>query len=131
MSVSLISSVAIGQDSPKVQVQVTDLMGTQIGPLKLTAVSAKEMSNGNSILNNEAFSVTKQGANTVYEFDIMALKPKRGFYEMVLNAEGGNAKLVGNKGATLTFKVLSTVNLLEVEAGTVDADQSVAPNLKK
>ena len=68
---------------------------------------------------------------SVFELDIMSLKPARGFYKLTLNAEGSDSRLVGHQNAVLTVKVLTSVKLEDVEFGTADADQSTPPSFKK
>ncbi|KAB7503151.1 Dolichyl-diphosphooligosaccharide--protein glycosyltransferase subunit 2 [Armadillidium nasatum] len=120
VAITLASSVAVSVDSPKIQ-----------EALKLTAISATDEKDGKSIVTNKPLTKVAN-EKSLYELDVMSAKPTRGFYTLILNAEGGSGgRLVGNTGASLTFKVLSAVALQDVEIGTADSDQSTSPSLNK
>lgn len=130
VSITLASNVAVSSEEPKVQVRVTDLVGSSLGPLKLTAESATREAD-EAVVISKAQLTAVEGADGVFEMDVMSLAPARGFYKLLLTAHASDSRLVGHSKATLTFKVLTAISLEDVEIGTGDADQSTAASMSK
>ena len=63
----------------------------------------------------------------------MSTNPGKGVYRVALSASASPAdsRLVGNVGTVVVVKVLTRMNIEEVEIGTADSDQSTATKLKK
>lgn len=131
VSISLSSSVAVSADQPKIQVSVTDLLGNSIGAgIKVVAETVTK-EDDKSVLSSNVNLVAVKEPKNVFEFDVMKNKPGRGFYKVSITATGNDKRLVGNVGAIFRFKVLTSISVEKIEFGTVDADQSAAPALKK
>ena len=127
---SLASPPAVSDKSPKVKVQITDVMGNDLGPMTVQVDSAMRQSDGAVIMSKNKM---KELGSGLYEVDLMAVKPGKGFYELTLTSTPAkaNAKLAGNEGAVLLVKVLGTITLEGVEIGVADADQSTQAKLSK
>ena len=128
VAITLASQPAVSESSPKVKVQITDVMGNDLGPMNVQVDSAMRQSDGAVVLSK---SKMKEAGSTFYEVDLMAVKPGKGFYEITLTGTPSktNSKLAGNEGAVLLVKVLGTVSVENVEIGIADADQSTAAKL--
>ncbi|XP_071515483.1 dolichyl-diphosphooligosaccharide--protein glycosyltransferase subunit 2 isoform X2 [Panulirus ornatus] len=130
VAITLASNVAVSAEAPQVQVRVTDLKGSSLGPLKVTADSATCDSDEVVIISKEILTPLST-ADGVYELDVMSRGPERGFYRLVVSVDASDMRLVGHSAAQLTFKVLTAIDIQGVEIGTADSDQSTAPNLQK
>ncbi|XP_068247232.1 dolichyl-diphosphooligosaccharide--protein glycosyltransferase subunit 2 isoform X1 [Palaemon carinicauda] len=130
VAITLASNVAVSAEAPSVQVRVTDLMGRSLGPLKVSADSATRESDEVVIISKEVLTPLSDSEG-VFELDVMSRQPERGFYQLVVSAGASDSRLVGHTAAQLTFKVLTAINIENVEFGTADADQSTAPSLQK
>lgn len=130
VSVSLASAPTVSESSPKVKVQVTDLLGQSLGKMDVVVESAMRQSDGAVVM---AKSKMTSLSDTMYESDMMKAKPGKGFYELTINAipAKADARLVGNEGAVLLVKALGTIAIEGVEVGVADADQSTAPKTTK
>ena len=86
-------------------------------------------SDGAVILSKQ--KIKESSTSTIYEIDLMASKPGRGFYELRVTATPSktNLNLIGNEGAILLVKVLGSITLENVGIGVADADQSTATKL--
>ncbi|XP_042210063.1 dolichyl-diphosphooligosaccharide--protein glycosyltransferase subunit 2-like isoform X2 [Homarus americanus] len=130
VAITLASNVAVSAEAPQVQVRVTDLKGSSLGPLKVTADSATRVADEVVIISKEPLTPLST-ADGVYELDVMSRGPDRGFYRLVVSVDASDSRLVGHSAAQLTFKVLTAIDIQGVEIGTADSDQSTAPNLQK
>ena len=128
VAMTLASQPSVSEQSPNVQVQVTDVMGGDLGSMAVQVDSAMRQSDGAVVMSKS--KMANKGAG-IYEVNLMSAKPGKGFYELTLTATPtkANSKLAGNEGAVLTVKVLGTISLENVELGIVDADQSTAPKM--
>lgn len=128
VAITLASPPAVSEGSPTVKVQVTDVMGGDLGPMTVQIDSAMRQDDGAVIMSK---SKMKAQEATFYEVDLMAVKPGKGFYELTLTAQPSkaNEKLAGNEAAMLLVKVLGSIDVDKVEIGIGDADQSTAPKL--
>ena len=91
--------------------------------------SAMRKSDGAVILSKQ--KIKESSTSTIYEIDLMASKPGRGFYELrvTVTPSKTNLNLIGNEGAILLVKVLGSITLENVGIGVADADQSTATKL--
>ena len=130
VAITLASPPAVSDNSPTVKVQVTDVMGGDLGPMTVQIDSAMRQDDGAVIMSKSKMKALKEEA-TFYEVDLMAVKPGKGFYELTLTAQPSkaNEKLAGNEAAMLLVKVLGSIDIDKVEIGVGDADQSTAPKL--
>jgi len=130
VSSSVVDLAAVSQASPTLKVSVTDLLGGAVpGGVSVTADAIVAEGSGAPIA--EGVVLKQVAGGSVFELDVMALKPARGFYSLTLSSTGADKRLVGNAKTKLRFKVLSSVSLENVKFGTADVDQSSAPALKK
>ena len=88
-------------------------------------------SDGAVILSKQ--KIKESSTSTIYEIDLMASKPGRGFYELKVTVtpskSTSNLDFIGNEGAILLVKVLGSITLENVGIGVADADQSSATKL--
>merc|ERR1711988_230425 len=128
VAITLASQPSVSDASPKVKVQITDVMGGDLGAMDVQVDSAMRQSDGAVVMSK---SKMKAAAGSFYEIDLMAVKPGKGFYELTMTSTPTkeNKKLAGNEGAVLLVKVLGTIALENVEIGIADADQSTAPKM--
>lgn len=132
VSVTLASQSTVSESIPMVRIRVSDLLGRALGKMDVTVESAMRSSDGLTIMSNTKMSESKDD-HTVYEVDMMMVKPARGFYDLTTNAvpKKSDERLVGNSGAMLKVKALSSISIEDVELGVGDADQSTAPKVNK
>merc|ERR1712110_90377 len=99
VALTLASQPSVSDSSPKVKVQITDVMGGDLGPMTVQIDSAMRQSDGAVVMSKS--KMNPSGAPTFYEIDLMAVKPGKGFYELTLTStpSKANAKLTGNEGA--------------------------------
>lgn len=129
VTISLDSPSSVSEASPKVRVRVSDLLGNSLGKMDVVVESAMRQSDGAVILANSKMA---DAGNGIFEIDMLAAKPGRGFYELTVTASpvGGNKDaLAGNSGAVLLVKALTQVNVDNVELGVADSDQATAPKM--
>jgi len=132
VAVTNAQSSVISEAAPNVQVKITDLLGKSLGKMDVVIESAMKTSDGSTIL--EKIKMTPvSGDDSAYQVDMFAAKPGRGFYELVITATPAKAdeRLVGNTGAILSVKAVSTITLDDIELGIGDVDQSVAAKTHK
>jgi len=129
VAITLASQPSVSEANPNVKVQITDVMGGDLGPMTVQIDSAMRQTDGAVVMSKSQMKASD--VPTLYEIDLMAVKPGKGFYKLTLTGtpSKANAKLAGNEGAVLLVKVLGTVALENVEIGIADADQSTAPKM--
>jgi len=129
VALTLASQPSVSESSPKVSVQITDVMGGDLGPMTVQIDSAMRQDDGAVVMSKSKMKASESAS--FYEIDLMAVKPGKGFYELTLTSTPTkpNSKLAGNEGAVLLVKVLGTISLENVEIGIADADQSTAPKM--
>ena len=129
VAITLASPPSVSDGSPTVKVQVSDVMGGDLGPMSVQIDSAMRQDDGAVIMSKSKMKAS--GEATFYEVDLMAVKPGKGFYELTLTAQPSkaNEKWAGNEAALLLVKVLGSIDIGKVEIGVGDADQSTAPKL--
>lgn len=121
------AATAISRDTPLLTVAVTDLKGGNPGELKVVLDSMSLVGGGKAVASSLPLKKV-EGAASLYQIDIMALKPPAGFYELKLTATPikGASKFVGNTGVLLTAKVLTTMSLKNVKLQILDSDQTTS-----
>jgi oligosaccharyltransferase complex subunit delta (ribophorin II) len=121
------ASNAISASSPKVQVRVSDVFGKSLGKMDVSVDSAMRQSDGAVIMAKTKMTPAASDA-MVFEVDMMASKPGRGFYELTLSAVPSKAddRLAGNTGAVVLIKALGDVVVTESEIGVGITDQSTS-----
>jgi len=124
VSASISSSIAVSDSQPKIQVTVTDLLGQSIP--QGVSVMADSITSETGRIELASNKPLKPVSSSVFELDVMAMKPERGFYNLVITAKGKDARLVGNEGFKLKFKVLSSFILENVKFGSGDIDQAAS-----
>lgn len=94
VTMSLVGSPSVSEQSPKVQIQVTDVMGNDLGAMTVQIDSAMRQSDGAVVLSKH--KMTDLG-NSKYEVDLMGAKPGKGFYELTVTSTPAktNARLAG------------------------------------
>ncbi|XP_064653150.1 dolichyl-diphosphooligosaccharide--protein glycosyltransferase subunit 2-like [Lineus longissimus] len=132
VAVTLASQVSISTKAPKVQVRVTNLLGSSLGKLTVTADSARHSGTDAVVLNKKQFTASSSD-NTLYELNFMDTKASRGFYKMTISATPAKAdsRLIGTAGAEVLVKVTTQVMIENVEIGVADKDQSSAAKTTK
>ena len=115
------------------QVRVTDILGKALGKMDVTVESAMRTSDGETVLAKTKMTAVAGSADGLYEVNMFTAGPGRGFYEETVNAVPAKPddRLVGNVGALVNVKVVSTVTLDGVELSIGDADGSVAAKTQK
>ncbi|CAL1297560.1 unnamed protein product [Larinioides sclopetarius] len=124
VAVTLASNSALSDENPNIQVRITNVLGASLGPLTVTADSAKRLDDDAIVMNKKAFQVVK-GSDILYTLNFMDIKPLRGFYTVSINAVPSKAdpKLIGNTGAQINVKVMTEVTVEGAEIGTAYTDQ--------
>nr|CAD7450391.1 unnamed protein product [Timema bartmani] len=134
VSITLASQAAVSLEQPQVTVKVSDLLGQPLSavPLTVTAESATRVGDDVVVLSKKKFEPVA-GDTSLYTVNLMVTKPERGFYKLTVSAAvpKPDPRLVGNIGASLAVKVLSSVAVENVEVGTTDADQTTQAKLAK
>merc|ERR1739844_174685 len=129
VAITLASQPSVSDGSPKVKVQITNVMGGDLGAMDVQVDSAMRQSDGAVVMSKSKMKAAESA--TFYEIDLMAVKPGKGFYELTMTSTPvkENKKLAGNEGAVLLVKVLGTIALENVEIGVADTDQSTGPKM--
>lgn len=130
VATSLSGSGALSKASPTVVVQVTDVLGSPLGPLSVLLNKAVRLLDSQVVVERKPFAPAKEDPS-LYVFNFVSNKPRRGFYQLSLNAVPVKAdnRLVGNTDAELSVKVLTDVEVVGLELGTADRDQTAAPKM--
>jgi len=126
--VSLASPAALSPRQPRLTVQVTDLLGRPLaGDLSLLAESATRLSDDAVVVSKSPFTPSKTD-KSMYELDMLASTPGRGFYRLVVSAKPSkpDGRLIGNTAAQLRVKVLTQMSIESVELAVADSDQATA-----
>ncbi|XP_078665506.1 dolichyl-diphosphooligosaccharide--protein glycosyltransferase subunit 2-like isoform X1 [Branchiostoma floridae x Branchiostoma belcheri] len=126
------SSMTVSSAQSKVQVRVSNVMSGALGKLTVKADSAERKEDGAVVLSNSALAANPRD-NTLYELDFLKTKAGRGFYtiEFSVTADKPDSRLIGLSGAQVEVKVVTTVNVEEVELALEDKDQSTPPRVTK
>lgn len=124
VAVTLASNSALSDENPNIQVRITNVLGASLGPLTVTADSAKRLDDDAVVISKKAFQPVK-GSDILYTLNFMDIKPLRGFYTISINAVPSKAdpKLIGNTGAQINVKVMTEVTVEGAEIGTAFTDQ--------
>ncbi|XP_040074114.3 dolichyl-diphosphooligosaccharide--protein glycosyltransferase subunit 2 [Ixodes scapularis] len=130
VAVTVSGSSALSARSPTVVVRLTDVLGAPLAPVSLLLNSAVRLSDGQTVLERKPFAPSKED-KTLYVYNFMSGKPRRGFYKLSLNAVPvqADARLLGNTNAEIQVKVLTEVEVVNLEVGTADRDQTAAPKM--
>jgi oligosaccharyltransferase complex subunit delta (ribophorin II) len=138
-------TLTTGEQASKIQVKVSTLMGSQLpgGVGAVTADQVNRPADGVVVMNKEAL---KQSASdkTLYELDLMKVKPNAGFYTVTLSvaektagassskdkAPAGQSKLVGLAPgqAKLDVKVSSELSVNNFNIAVIDGESSSTTN---
>ncbi|KAJ8898514.1 hypothetical protein PR048_003874 [Dryococelus australis] len=134
VAITLASQAAVSLEQPHVTVKVSNLLGQALStlPLTVTAESATRVGDEVVVLSKKKFEAVK-GDTSLYTVNLMETKPERGFYKLTVSAAlpKSDPRLVGNVGASLAIKVMTSVVVENVEVGTADADQTTQAKLSK
>ncbi|XP_077517846.1 oligosaccharide transferase delta subunit [Amblyomma americanum] len=130
VAISVSGSSALSKAAPTVVVQVTDLLGAPLGPLSVLLSKAVRLLDSQVIMERKPFAPAKEDPS-LYVYNFISNKPRRGFYKLSLNAVPvkADARLVGNADAEVNVKVLTDVEVVGLEIGTADRDQTAAPKM--
>ncbi|KAH6937385.1 hypothetical protein HPB50_027529 [Hyalomma asiaticum] len=130
VATSLSGSGALSKAAPTVVVQVTDVLGSPLGPLSVLLNKAIRLLDNQVVMERKPFAPAKEDPS-LYVYNFVSNKPRRGFYQLSLNAIPVKAdnRLVGNTDAELSVKVLTDVEVVGLEIGTADRDQTAAPKM--
>jgi len=132
LAVTLASTVSVSEKNPVVQVRVSTLTGKSLGKLTVTADSAKHFGDDAIILSKKQFTVSSSD-DSLYELDLMKVKPARGFYTISISItpQKADKRLLGTTGAEVEVKVTTQVAVENVEIGVADKDQSLPAKTTK
>lgn len=132
VAVTLFGGSALTAATPTVVVKVTNVMGQALGPLSVIMTNAVRLADDTAVLDRKPFAPSKED-QTLYVYNFMSSKPRRGFYKLSLTAMPVQAdeRLLGNTGAEVGVKVLTQVEIVNVEIGTSDREQTSAPKMEK
>lgn len=124
VAVTLASQSALSAENPSIRIRITDVLGTSLGPLAVTADSAKRVGDDTVLMTKKPFQAVKE-SNMLYTLNFLEKKPLRGFYVVSINAVPSKAdpKLIGNTGAQIDVKVMTEVTVENAEIGTLYRDQ--------
>jgi len=127
VAVSLASEVSVSNKKPVVQVRVSDLMGGSLGKVTVTADTARHLGDDAIVLSKKQFTPSSAD-QSLYEFDLLSVKPARGFYRILLSLvpTKPDARLIGTSGAEVEVKVTTQVAVETVEIGVADKEQGSA-----
>lgn len=130
VAMSVSGSSALSKAAPTVVVQVADVLGTPLGPLSVLLNKATRLRDNQTVLERKPFAPSKEDSS-LYVYNFISSKPRRGFYKLSLNAVPvkADARLVGNDNAEIAVKVLTDVEVIGLELGTADRDQTAAPKM--
>lgn len=131
VAVTVFGTSALSKASPTVVVRLTDVLGAPLGPLSVVLTSAVRLADEQVVLERKPFAPSKED-KSLYVLNMMSNKPRRGFYKLSLMASPiqSDARLLGNTEAELQVKVLTEVEVVNLELGTADRDQTVAPRME-
>lgn len=126
------AKATVSEATPSVQIRISDILGKALGKMDVTVESAMRTSDGETVLAKTKMTAVAAD-DGLYEVNMFKAEPGRGFYEMTVNAVPAKAddRMVGNVGALVGVKVVSTVTLDGVELSIGDADGSVAAKTQK
>jgi len=132
IAVTLASQVSVSDKSPTVQIRVSNLLGTSLGKLTVTADTARHVGDDAVVLSKKAFTASAKD-QSLYELDFLSVKPARGFYKISIssNPQQPDKRLIGTTGAEVEVKVTTQVTIENVEIGVADKDQSTAAKTTK
>ncbi|XP_055871466.1 dolichyl-diphosphooligosaccharide--protein glycosyltransferase subunit 2-like isoform X1 [Biomphalaria glabrata] len=127
VAVTLASPVAVTQTEPSVRVQVTDLLGGNLGEMTVTADSARHLEDGAVVLSKKQFSPSSAD-KSIFELNFLEAKPAKGFYKLTISVAPKKAdpRLIGTTGAEVEVKVTTKISIENVEIGVADKDQATA-----
>lgn len=128
---SLSGSMAISKADPFVKVGVSDLMSQSLGKLNVKAASVTSEADDETLASDQAFTSTSD--ETLYQLDLMKLKPAPGFFNIKLSATTTKpaSKLIGLSEGEVTVKVTTEVSVSNVEVLLVDREQSITAKTVK
>ncbi|XP_064480228.1 dolichyl-diphosphooligosaccharide--protein glycosyltransferase subunit 2-like [Ornithodoros turicata] len=132
VAVTVSGPSALTAASPTVVVKVTNVLGQPFGPLSVILSKAVRLVDDTAVLERKPFAPSKEDAS-LYVFNFMSSKPRRGFYKLNLNAVPiqTDARLLGNSDAEVEVKVMTQVEVVNLEIGTSDREQTSAPKMDK
>ncbi|XP_071041016.1 dolichyl-diphosphooligosaccharide--protein glycosyltransferase subunit 2 isoform X1 [Parasteatoda tepidariorum] len=124
VALTLASNSALSDENPNIQVRITNVLGSSLGPLTVTVDNAKRNGDDVVVMSKKAFQPVK-GSNILYTLNFLENKPLRGFYTVTISAVPSKAdpKLIGNAGAQISVKVMTEVTVEGAEIGTAYRDQ--------
>ncbi|KAK2165199.1 hypothetical protein LSH36_53g01001 [Paralvinella palmiformis] len=125
VAVTLVSSVSVSDKEPTVKIRISDLLGGSLGKVTVTADTARHVEDDAVIINKKQLKPAAS-QSSVYELDLMSVKPARGFYRIMLSLvpEAPDKHLIGTSGAEVEVKVITQVTIEQVEIGVADKEQS-------
>jgi oligosaccharyltransferase complex subunit delta (ribophorin II) len=128
IAVTLASPISVSTTSPTVQVRVSSLVGKSLGALTVTADTARHLGDDAVVLSKKPFTVSSSDPS-LYELDLMKVKPESGFYRIVISfasQQPADVKLIGTTGAEVEVKVTARVTVDGVEVIVADREHASA-----
>lgn len=132
VAMTLASNGALSVQNPVVKIRVTNILGESLGSLAVTADSALRLADDSTLFSKKVFTPV-QGDSSLYAFNFLESKPRRGFYTLTVSAVHSKPDLrfIGNTGAKIQVKVMTEIGVESVEVGIVDRDQATAAKTTK
>ncbi|CAH3149415.1 unnamed protein product, partial [Porites lobata] len=120
--VQLYGSPVVSDDQKMVKVRVTNVMDKALGKMTVTATSAED-TEGTTVLSNKVFTAGPED----YELNFMTSKPGPGVYTVNVGVKPHkeDKRLIGTTSGQVKVKVVTKVNVEDVELSVVDKEQNI------
>ncbi|KAL9963017.1 hypothetical protein ACROYT_G032178 [Oculina patagonica] len=118
----LYGSPVVSDDKKMVKVRVTNVMDKAFGKMTVTGTSAED-TEGTTVLSNKVFTAGPDN----YELNFMTSKPGPGVYTINISAKPHkeDKRLLGATSGQVKVKVVTKVNVEDVELSVVDKEQNI------
>ncbi|XP_073251007.1 dolichyl-diphosphooligosaccharide--protein glycosyltransferase subunit 2-like [Porites lutea] len=120
--VQLYGSPVVSDDQKMVKVRVTNVMDKALGKMTVTATSAED-TEGTTVLSNKVFTAGPED----YQLNFMTSKPGPGVYTVNVGVKPHkeDKRLIGTTSGQVKVKVVTKVNVEDVELSVVDKEQNI------
>ncbi|XP_068707111.1 dolichyl-diphosphooligosaccharide--protein glycosyltransferase subunit 2-like [Montipora foliosa] len=120
--VQLYGSPVVSDEQKLVKVRVTNVMEKPFGKMTVTATSAED-SEGTTVLSNKVLTAGPED----YELNFMTSKPGPGVYSISFGVKPHkeDKRLIGTTSGQVKVKVVTKVNVEDVELSIVDKEQNI------
>nr|CAB3265739.1 dolichyl-diphosphooligosaccharide--protein glycosyltransferase subunit 2-like [Phallusia mammillata] len=120
----LVSSNAVSEDKPNLEVSVTNVLGQAIPKLTVKVDSVVRSTDNEVIMSNVPFQF--DAAKNNYKLLFWKDKPASGFYDVILTVSSPSKPLVGVSDIEFRVKVTTKIAITNVELGTGEKESSGA-----